>query len=304
MANLPTSLFALPVEIPDGVTLSVTVGGGPASTIALTSGSSKWCRMLLARAYPTAAGTLADPYEILAWINARIAALVISASYSLGTDGFVRLTNNEASAVTITTTPSSWVLDNLLGVYGMGAVPAGTTAKATRQPGWCVFTVSRDNDSDWQSQTPNLASADLADGTVVGYTDGRALLSRTMDWTFLPRDFDVQTTAADSSTPALPRDTPAERAWLTTPALDVTAQAIPWTAHQHVVASVGKPMGFVLGTLQDAIAGGSGGGKVYRVGYLQTDTLREQQRRPAVPGSERWQTFGQMALTASGSGTT
>lgn len=215
--------------------------GGPTSRT-LAAG---WYRVLLANGM---GNNHADPAELLAAVESALGAS--KWSVTMGADGRARFTYLGSSTGSISFGGAT-TLKAILGLAGdIGPLATNATATATYAPTHCVFAAAMDPDSGWIDQAARFAGAQMPDGTVYGWHDGRAALRRTATFRLLPKDAAFASALASTATPAFP----AASRWLS-PSTDEPAQAPPWSALDTLATAYTVECGVTWGDLQGVIGG-------------------------------------------------
>ena len=234
--------------------------GGPTDRT-LTAG---WYRTFLCGA-GTAVET--DPTEFLGAIQAALGAT--KWSVNLRPDGHVQLTYTGTGTGTLNLSTST-MLRALLGFdTNVGPLASNSVAVGAYLPTHCVFSAVCDPDTGWTDGVGRFAGAEMPDGTVYGFDDGRLVVRRNLGFRLLPKDWTARAgiVAAETGTaPGTPAFGPTTRRL--SPAIGEPAQAPPWGAIETLATATGRQCGFTE-DLQRVVAGSL---STFDVVYLTVDT--------------------------------
>jgi hypothetical protein len=241
--------------------------GGPTSrTVA-----AGWYRTLLANGM---GNSHTDPAELLAAVEGALDAT--KWTVALTSTGRVRFTYLGSSTGSISFSGAT-TLRNLLGFAGnVGPLATNGTATATHAPTHCVFAAAMDPDSGWVDQAARFAGAQLPNGTVYGWHDGRNNYRRSAAFKLLPKDAAFAASLASDATPAFP----AGSRWLA-PSTGEPAQAPPWGALDTLATAYGIECGITWGELQQVLAGTV---TAYEKVYLTPEMAQAPRVALSIPG--------------------
>jgi len=261
-------LFAQSFRVASSQAMSTTDDRGSAQTRTLAAG---WFRVLLAAGM---GNDHTDPLELLAAVETALGSTKWAVAMSAA--GKVTFTYLGSSTGSISFAGAS-TLKAILGLTGdVGPLATGATATATYQPTHAVFAAAMDPDSGWIDQAQRFAGAQMPDGTVYGWHDGRTTLRRSAAFKLLPKDAAFVASLPSTATPAFP----ARSRWLS-PSTDEPAQAPPWSALDTVVTAHALECGVCWGTLQEIIAGTV---TAYEKVYLTPEMAGAPRIALSVPG--------------------
>lgn len=242
MAESLGYLLAQSFRVASSQPMSTTDDRGSAQTRTLAAG---WFRVLLAAG---AGNSHADPAELLAAVESALGAT--KWAVALTSAGRVRFTYLGSSTGSISFAGAS-TLKAILGLTGdVGPLATNASATAAYAPTHCVFAMAMDPDSGWIDQAARFAGAQMPDGTVYGWHDGRAAIRRTATFRLLPKDAAFATSTGSPATPCFP----ATSRWLS-PSTDEPAQAPPWAALDTLATAYAVECGVTWGDLQGVIGG-------------------------------------------------
>jgi hypothetical protein len=248
--------------------MSTTDDRGSAQLRTLAAG---WYRVLLAAGM---GNSHADPAELLAAVESALGAS--KWSVTMGADGRARFTYLGSSTGSISFGGAA-TLKAILGLAGdIGPLATNATATATYAPTHCVFAAAMDPDSGWIDQAARFAGAQMPDGTVYGWHDGRNNYRRSAAFKLLPKDAAFAASLASDATPAFP----ARSRWQS-PATDEPAQAPPWGALDTLATAYGIECGITWGELQEILGGTV---TAYEKVYLTPEMAQAPRVALSIPG--------------------
>lgn len=293
----PQSMFALSVAIADGVGATITIGAGaPTHYEFNASGSTKWYRVLVGGLVGVG-DTDRDPIELVTELGVWLAGICAAPKVIVAADGRITIKCDDWQTVTI-------VWDTQLGI-AVGEptlttdIPAAAAVPCAGTPAGCVLLVSTTEDRGWTTELSHVATADASDGTVVAFTDQRQIVSRTMTWNYLPRDWAMRDASGDGTTPAWPLESSGTNAWLqpeTTAAPMTTTKR--YTVHDFLTDAPGRPIAMMLSVFQ-AQSRPAVSGYAWEV-YVASGSNTRAPRVVAIPGSTRYVNVGNVTLRMTG----
>lgn len=268
MAESLGYLLAQSFQLASSQPMSTTDDRGGPTTRTLAAG---WFRVLLANG---AGNSHADPAELLAAVEGALDAT--KWTVALTSSGRVRLTYLGSGTGSVSFSGAT-TLRSLLGFTGnVGPLATNASATATYSPTHCVFAAAMDPDSGWVDQAARFAGAQMPDGTVYGWHDGRVQLRRSAAFKLLPKDATFATSTGSPATPCFP----AASRWLS-PATDEPAQAPPWGALDTLATAYSIECGITWGELQEIIAGTA---TAYEKVYLTPEMAQAPRVALSIPG--------------------
>lgn len=274
MARLPTTLIAQPITLAGAWTATVTdaAGAGRTATI-VAGGSTQYARPYLARLGST--GTLTDPHELLALIQAGLnAALPGGWTVALATDGRVRITYNGAGSGTI----AAGEVATVLGFSGaVGALATGASQTGTYPPVGLLCAFSVTEDSGWEAVPSHVAASRAANGTVVALATAYTSALRSFGLRFHPRTWAEQA-SGEYLSPAFPSD--ASPALFTEPVAPTKTSAAPWSVHELLATAAGRKLGLAISNAQELLSGAS---TRFDVGYFAPEVYESKRGRVQLP---------------------
>jgi hypothetical protein len=241
--------------------------GGPTNRT-LAAG---WYRVLLANG---AGNSHADPLELLNAVESALdAAKWTVALTSAGKVRFTYLGTGNGSI----DFASAATLKALLGLTGnVGPIATNASATDTYSPTHCVFATVMDPDSGWTDQVARFAGAQMPDGTVYGWHDGRAQLRRAAAFRLQPKDATFAASLSSDATPVFPT---ASR-WLS-PSTSEPAQAPPWGVLDTLATAYTIECGVTWGDLQAILTGAT---TSYEKVYLTPEMAQAPRVALSIPG--------------------
>lgn len=268
MAESLGYLLAQSFRLTGSQPMSTTDDRGSAQLRTLAAG---WYRVLLAAGM---GNSHADPAELLAAVESALGAS--KWSVTMGADGRARFTYLGSSTGSISFGGAA-TLKAILGLAGdIGPLATNATATATYAPTHCVFAAAMDPDSGWIDQAARFAGAQMPDGTVYGWHDGRNNYRRSAAFKLLPKDAAFAASLASDATPAFP----ARSRWQS-PATDEPAQAPPWGALDTLATAYGIECGITWGELQEILGGTV---TAYEKVYLTPEMAQAPRVALSIPG--------------------
>ncbi len=248
--------------------MSTTDDRGSAQLRTLAAG---WFRVLLAAGM---GNDHTDPLELLAAVETALGSTKWAVAMSAaGKVTFTYLGSGNGSI----SFGGATTLKAILGLAGdIGPLATNATATATYAPTHCVFAAAMDPDSGWVDQAARFAGAQLPNGTVYGWHDGRNNYRRSAAFKLLPKDAAFAASLASDATPAFP----ARSRWQS-PATDEPAQAPPWGALDTLATAYGIECGITWGELQQVLAGTV---TAYEKVYLTPEMAQAPRVALSIPG--------------------
>lgn len=275
MAKLPRSLIALPVHWTVAQTGSYDVGGGAVSVTFVAA--NNWTRTFLA---PNSGGTSEDsPRDLLRLVQAGLNAPTPGLwTVRLNSSGYVEIVYNGASPSTGTITFST-AIANALGFASttVGPIAYSGIATATMHPAFCWLPYSLSQDTGWRSSPSHLVAARRADGLVTAWDEGIQSVERTLRADYAPTNESARTSRSLYATPYWPPDNEPSR-W-SAPSIAPESCPAAWTVHETLSCSPGLRVAYVIGNLQDLIAGSS---SAYYVGAFDPEPLQSAEQRAVL----------------------
>lgn len=286
MAESLGYLLAQSFQLTGSQAMSTTDDRGSAQTRTLAAG---WFRVLLANGM---GNSHADPAELLAAVEGALDAT--KWTVALTSAGRVRFTYLGSSTGSISFSGAT-TLRALLGFTGnVGPLATNASATATYAPTHCVFATAMDPDSGWIDQAARFAGAQMPDGTVYGWHDGRVQLRRTAAFKLLPKDAAFAASQSSDATPCFPAGSRR-----LSPSTGEPAQAPPWGALDTLATAYGLECGITWGSLQEIIAGTV---TAYEKVYLTPEMAQAPRVALSIPGYDARRDVA-LELSYAGEGT-
>lgn len=230
--------------------LKISIAGGALQTVTVPIG---WYRVWLAS---TGGGGTAhtDPFEYLAKLKALLDAASPGNNWTvrMGSSGLVQLTYTGATyAITWDgTSGTDKKARNVLGfTANIGTTSSGIYSTASAGPMFCVSSIGRERDSDWNTEQTHASKA-TEGGVVYSIRSGVVRAVRSFDVTLVPTDTGALTSLglATAYSPAFP-----DPSRFTSPlAVPTVTLDYVYSWHDFLHTMDGRELGAVIGTRDGA----------------------------------------------------
>lgn len=237
------------------------------------------------------AGTETDPKELLAAVMTALGST--RWSVILNPQGLVEITYTGSGSGSVDTSTSP-TLRALLGfTSNTGTLASGSTATGAYPPSHAVFAIACDPDSGWIDGPARFAGAQMPDGSVYGWHDGRASWLRRATLRLLPRDWTARNALGASGTPTF-----GATSRRLSPATGEPAQALPWSVADMLGTAYARQLGVTWGQLQEIL---NGSVTTFDKVYLSPEMAQGGRVSLSVPGYDARRDVA-LELTYAGEG--